>query len=122
MINTNNSANNLSYAKPIELLLCLIQMKMLASPSTTSFQSNIVMILAVASPRNNKKPQIIENQQAQQSRFFYEINDDAINANNVSKDTCYHAPIQKILNILHLQIHTQQHRRYQIIQNQFNVN
>ena len=28
----------------------------------------------------------IENQQVQQSKVFYEINDDAINANNVSKD------------------------------------
>ena len=37
----------------------------------------------------------IENQQVQQSKVFYEINDDAININNVSKDAHCQTPIKK---------------------------
>ena len=47
------------------------------------------MSLVAVFPRNNDEPQKIENQQAQKHKFFYEINDDAIAPNNVSKEMCY---------------------------------
>ena len=89
MSNTNDNAENLSHAKPIVLLLYPIQIKILASPSTTSFQSSITMSLAVVSPYDNNELRQIENQKIQHSKLFYEMNDDTIAANNISKDTSY---------------------------------